>query len=74
MNHDQPDWLVATAAKFGYGRVTIGDGYTLKFEYIRTAVSASPCKLPASSCSKISEKGLCQRRGSCMTVGRSWGV
>lgn len=39
VNHDQPDWLVSTAAKFGYGRVTVSDGYALKFEYIRTDVS-----------------------------------
>lgn len=39
MNHDQPDWLASTAAKFGYGRVTISDGYALKFEYIRADVS-----------------------------------
>jgi Iron/zinc purple acid phosphatase-like protein C len=40
VNHDQPAWLAATAAKFGYGRVTVDDGYSLTFEFVRTDVSA----------------------------------
>lgn len=34
--HSQEDWLVHTKAQFGYGRVTVTDGYSLKFEYVRT--------------------------------------
>lgn len=40
VNHDQPAWLATTAAKFGYGRVTVDDGYSLTFEFVRTDVSA----------------------------------
>jgi Iron/zinc purple acid phosphatase-like protein C len=40
VNHEQPAWLAATAAKFGYGRVTVDDGYSLTFEFVRTDVSA----------------------------------
>ena len=38
--HSQEDWLVYTKAQFGYGRVTVIDGYGLKFEYIRTKVGS----------------------------------
>ena len=40
VNHDQPEWLAATHAQFGYGRVTVSDGYQLAFEYVRTKVCA----------------------------------
>ena len=40
VGHEQPAWLAATAAKFGYGRVTVDDGYSLTFEFVRTDVSA----------------------------------
>lgn len=36
VNHDQEDWLVTTYTEFGYGRVTVADGYSLTFEYVRT--------------------------------------
>ena len=39
VNHDQPEWLAKTYAKFGYGRVTVDDGYSLTFEFVRTDVS-----------------------------------
>jgi len=37
VNHDQPDWLAATHVNFGYGRITVHDGYELTFEFVRSS-------------------------------------
>ena len=42
VNHDQPEWLAATYVGFGYGRITVHDGYELTFEFVRTSVRPPP--------------------------------
>ena len=34
MSHDQEDWLEYTRVAWGYGRVTVHDGYSLTFEFV----------------------------------------
>ena len=38
MSHDQEDWLVYTRVDWGYGRVTVHDGYSLTFEFVLSKV------------------------------------
>ena len=36
VEHEQPDWLEFAESRFGFGRVTVRDGYSLTWDYIRT--------------------------------------
>lgn len=36
VNHQQPVWLEAAQLHYGYGRITVHDGYDLTFEYVRS--------------------------------------
>ena len=38
MSHDQEDWLAYTRVDWGYGRVTVHDGYSLTFEFVLSKV------------------------------------
>ena len=38
MSHDQEDWLAYTRIDWGYGRVTVHDGYSLTFEFVLSTV------------------------------------
>jgi len=41
VSHDQEDWLEYTRIDWGYGRVTVHDGYSLTFEFVLSKVRAS---------------------------------
>ncbi|GAB4817121.1 hypothetical protein N2152v2_004167 [Parachlorella kessleri] len=36
VEHEQPDWLEFAESRFGFGRVTVRDGSSLTWDYIRT--------------------------------------
>ncbi len=38
VSHDQEDWLAYTRVDWGYGRVTVHDGYSLTFEFVLSKV------------------------------------
>ena len=40
VSHDQEDWLAYTRVDWGYGRVTVHDGYSLTFEFVLSKVRA----------------------------------
>ena len=41
VSHDQEDWLAYTRVDWGYGRVTVHDGYSLTFEFVLSKVRAA---------------------------------
>jgi len=42
VSHDQEDWLEYTRVDWGYGRVTVHDGYSLTFEFVLSKVRSVP--------------------------------